>query len=135
MDSPSASTRGLARRLLAIEAAGNSAADATVHEAVRVIAKLRVSLTRFAGDDGFTSLLRRALSLARADVPGLHTVTLKPDGSLERLEALAAEAGHDGAEAAGAIIAHLLGLLVTFIGEPLTLRLVRDAWPHACLDD
>lgn len=135
MDSPSASTRGLARRLLAVEAAGNGAADATVHEAVRVVAKLRVSLTRFAGNDGFTSLLRRALSLARADVPGLHTVTLKPDGSLEGLEALAAEAGHDGAEAAGAIIAHLLGLLVTFIGEPLTLRLVRDAWPDASLDD
>lgn len=135
MDSPSASTRGLARRLLAVEAAGNGAADATVHEAVRVVAKLRVSLTRFAGDDGFTSLLRRALSLARADVPGLHTVTLKPDGSLEGLEALAAEAAHDGAEAAGAIIAHLLGLLVTFIGEPLTLRLVGDAWPDASLDD
>ena len=135
MDSPSASTRGLARRLLAVEAAGNGAADATVHEAVRVVAKLRVSLTRFAGNDGFTSLLRRALSLARADVPGLHTVTLKPDGSLEGLEALAAEAGHDGAEAAGAIIAHLLGLLVTFIGEPLTLRLVGDAWPDAFLDD
>ena len=135
MDSPSASTRGLARRLLAVEAAGNGAADATVHEAVRVVAKLRVSLTRFAGNDGFTSLLRRALSLARADVPGLHTVTLKPDGSLEGLEALAAEAAHDGAEAAGAIIAHLLGLLVTFIGEPLTLRLVRDAWPDASLDD
>ena len=29
------------------------------------------------------------------------------------------------------IVAQLLGLLVTFIGEPLTLRLVRDAWPNA----
>ena len=29
------------------------------------------------------------------------------------------------------VVAHLLGLLVTFIGEPLTLRLVRDAWPDA----
>jgi hypothetical protein len=28
-------------------------------------------------------------------------------------------------------VAQLLGLLVTFIGEPLTLRLVRDAWPDA----
>ena len=28
-------------------------------------------------------------------------------------------------------MAQLLGLLVTFIGEPLTLRLVRDAWPNA----
>ena len=40
-----------------------------------------------------------------------------------------------GAEAAVAITAHLLGLLVTFIGEPLTLRLVREAWPDASLDE
>ncbi len=30
-------------------------------------------------------------------------------------------------------MAHLVGLLVTFIGEPLTLTLVRDAWPGATL--
>ena len=40
-----------------------------------------------------------------------------------------------GADAAVAIIAHLLGLLVTFIGEPLTLRLVGEAWPDALLDE
>ena len=40
-----------------------------------------------------------------------------------------------GGEAAVAITAHLLGLLVTFIGEPLTLRLVREAWPDASLDE
>ncbi len=40
-----------------------------------------------------------------------------------------------GVEAAVAITAHLLGLLVTFIGEPLTLRLVREAWPDASLDE
>jgi len=34
-----------------------------------------------------------------------------------------------GVEAAIAITAHLLGLLVTFIGESLALRLMGDAWP------
>jgi hypothetical protein len=29
------------------------------------------------------------------------------------------------------VVAQLLGLLVTFIGEPLTLGLVGDAWPDA----
>ena len=94
-----------------------------------------ISLTRFAGADGFASLLRRALALARAEVPSLQTVTVKPDGSLEGLEALAADATNAGPEAAVAITAHLLGLLVTFIGEPLTLRLVREAWPDASLDE
>ena len=132
---PSASMRDLARRLLAVEAASQSAADPHGHEAVRVCEKLRVSLTRFAGADGFAALLRRALALARAEVPALHSVKVKPDGSLEGLEELAAMRATAGAEAAVAITAHLLGLLVTFIGEPLTLRLVREAWPDASLDE
>src|SRR5688572_4896116 len=135
MDTPSPSIRDLARRLLAVEAAGESAADAHVHEAaVRVCEKLRISLTRLAGRDGFTALLRRALALARADIPALQTVTLTPDGCLEGLEMLAVDATNGGSDAAVAIIAHLLGLLVTFIGEPLTLRLVREAWPDASLE-
>jgi len=28
------------------------------------------------------------------------------------------------------VVGHLLALLVTFIGEPLTLRIVDDAWPE-----
>lgn len=134
MDTPSPSIRDLARRLLAVEAAGESDADAHVHEAVRVCEKLRISLTRLAGSDGFTALLRRALALAREEVPVLQTLTLKPDGCLEGLEVLAVGATDGGPDAAAAITAHLLGLLVTFIGEPLTLRLVREAWPDASLE-
>ena len=37
MDTPSPSIRDLARRLLAVEAASQSAADPRVHEAVRVL--------------------------------------------------------------------------------------------------
>jgi hypothetical protein len=134
MDISSASMRDLARRLVAVEAASQSATGAHVHEAVRVCDKLRISLTRFAGSDGFTSLLRRALALARADVPSLQTVKLKPDCSLEGLGVLAVDATNGGPEAAVAITAHLLGLLETLIGGPLTLRLVREAWPDASLD-
>ncbi len=35
----------------------------------------------------------------------------------------------------GLNMVHLLGLLVTFIGEPLTLALVREAWPDISLDE
>ncbi len=127
--------RGLARRLVALEVASQSATGAHVHEAVRVCDKLRISLTRFAGSDGVTSLLRRALALARADVPSLQSVKLKPDCSLEGLGVLAVDATNAGPEAAVAIIAHLLGLLETFIGKPLTLRLVHEAWPDASLNE
>ncbi|MEO6437313.1 MAG: hypothetical protein ABIP55_16340 [Tepidisphaeraceae bacterium] len=127
--------RTLARRLLALEAANRTAADAREHEAVRVCEKLRISLTRFAGADGFAALLRRTLALARAEVPSLSRITVKPDYSMDGLEALAADETDGGVEAAAAITAHLLELLETFIGEPLTLRLVREAWPDASLDE
>ena len=130
---PSAPMLDLARRLLAAEAASQSAAGAHVHEGVRVCEKLQISVTQFAGSDGFASLLRRALALARAENPSLHTVKVKPDGSLDNCEALAV-AGVNGDEGIVAIIAHLLGLLETFVGEPFTLRLVRQAWPGASLD-
>jgi hypothetical protein len=129
MDSPSPSIRDLARRLLAAEAACESAADSSTHEAVRVCEKLRVCLVRLAGADGFTALLRRALALARAELPPLHGIAEKADGSLEGLEKLAAEAPAAGVDAAIAITANLLALLVTLIGEKLTIRLLREAWP------
>ena len=125
--------RELAQGLLALEAGLRTASDAHAHEAVRVFEKLRISLARFAGPDGFASLLRRALVLARAEVPALQSVEAKADGSVEGFERVAAEMGDGGADAAVAIIAHLLGLLVTFVGESLTLRLVRDAWPDVPL--
>ena len=127
--------RRLAKQLLVLEAASTSTTDAPAHDAVRVCEKLRVSLTRFAGADGFASLLRRTLALARAEIPSLNRVSVNSDGSVEGLEALAADDTDAGVEAGLAITAHLLELLVTFIGEPLTLRLVREAWPEASLDE
>jgi hypothetical protein len=118
---------------LDLEAAAQGRTGAHVHEAVRVCEKLRFTLTRFAGSDGFASLLQRAVALARAEVPSLRSVNIKSDGTIQGLEDLAADAGND--DPGVAIIAHLLGLLVTFIGESLTLRLIRDAWPDASLDE
>ena len=127
--------RELAQRLLMVEAASQSASHSQSHEVARVCDKLRISLTRFAGADGFIALMRRALALARAEVPSLHVIQVKADGCVEGFETLGPEASQDGVNAAAAITAHLLGLLVTFVGEPITLKLVRDAWPEALLDE
>ena len=132
MDKPSSSIRALARRLLALEAASQGVGDARVHEGVRVCEKLKTSLTRLAGADSFTSLLRRALVLARTEVPSLHDITVKADCSMDGLGKLARK---DSTEATAALTAHLLWLLVTFIGEPLTMKLVREAWPDASVDE
>lgn len=127
MDPPSASMRDLALRLLA---ANQVASGSQVDEAMVLIEKLRTMLTKFAGPEGFKSLLRRALTLAKAEVPSLQNVKIGADGRLEGFEEIVADkaAGGAGDQAAVAITAHLLGLLITFIGEPLTLRLERMAW-------
>ncbi|MGH7871720.1 MAG: hypothetical protein ACREQO_05820 [Candidatus Binatia bacterium] len=124
----------MAERLLALEAASPTATDANMHEAARVCETLRISLIRFAGADGFTSLLRRALAVARSDVPALQSVKVTTEGRLEGLEDVFANAGKVNTEAALALIAHLLGLLATFIGESLTVRLVREGWPDILVD-
>ena len=128
--------RNLAKRLLSLEAAANpGGTTANVHAAAaaRVCEKLRTSVSRFAGSDSYAALLRRGLALALEEDPALNGVTINPDCSFEGLDRLAAGAG--GAHPAVAVIAHLLGLLETFIGGSLTLRLVRDAWPDASLDE
>ncbi len=144
MDKLSPWVRNLARRLLA---ASQTASGPHVHEAVVVISKLRITLTKFAGSEGFASLLRRALVLASAEAPSLQSVKIGAEGHLEGFEQLVADTGtaaddarrndarHAGGEAAVAITAQLLGLLDTFIGKSLTLRLVREACPDTLLDD
>jgi len=126
------SMRHLAQKLLALEAANPSSESAGEHEAARVCDKLRILLTRLAGADGFSTLLRRAMVLARKDDPSLESVAIRPDGSLEGFEKLSE---NDGNEAALTFIAHLLGLLSTFIGEPLTRRVVREAWDDQLPDE
>ena len=129
---PSAPMRDLAQRLLEVTRSGartsGSGEDPRAHGALDCCERLRVALSRFAGADGFASLLRRALTLARTDVPALKRVQIGANGRIEGLDAAVPEG--EEAEAAVALTAHLLDLLVSFIGEPLTLRLVRDGWPE-----
>lgn len=108
--------------------------DGLPQAVVRVGEKVRVSLIRLVGEDGFTALIRRALALARTDAADLQTVKIEADGRLEGIEELAAE-GESGIETATTLIAHVLGLLVVFIGVHLTRRLVREIWPEASLEE
>ncbi|MDQ3257476.1 MAG: hypothetical protein M3R15_26930 [Acidobacteriota bacterium] len=136
MSTASPENQELARRLLAFEAAHDNSSTAGVDVAARVIEELRLRLIRLAGVDGFRSLLSRALTLAKAEVPSLKMVQVGADGSVEGFDGIeqSREAGAAEGAAGAVLVAHLLELLVTFIGTPLTLRLVRDAWPDASMD-
>jgi hypothetical protein len=131
LETPPPSPRTLARQLLALEAHGTVDVDGRGQAAVRVCDKLGHSLTRFAGPAGFASLLRRALALASADIESLKSIKVDDGGCLTGFAAVALDPAGGGPEAAVAVIARLLELLVNFIGEPLTLQLVRESWPSA----
>ena len=128
-------SRHLAQRLLTYEAVAGEHSKPAESAAFRVCAKLRRPLITLAGVAGFRSLLSRALTLARAEAPSLSAVQVAADGSIKGLEELASQPDKEQARDGGAIlIAQLIGLLLTFIGEGITLRLVQDVWPEATFD-
>lgn len=124
MSTPSSSMRDWARRLLDAEAAAPAGAELRQLPAVSISERMRAYLTRLIGPDGFLALQRRALALARAEVPSLQSASLTANGGLEGIEELG-----DGGEAATAITAHMLELLIALIGKSLTFRLMLDAFP------
>ena len=91
---------------------------------------MRVPLTTLIGAAGFSSLLARALSQARRQAPSLEGLQVQLDGSLVGFDT----AQRDMSDGGAILVAELLGLLVTFIGQPLTLNLVREAWPDATVE-
>jgi hypothetical protein len=79
--------------------------------------------------------------LARAEAPSLGAVEIAADGSLQGLYELGPQINKDkdrdqaNANEGGAIlISQLLGLLLTFIGEAVTLRMLQDVWPEEAFD-
>ena len=69
------------------------------------------------------------------EVPCLGAVRVKADGTLEMVEEHYAQRDPDKLfEGRVVLLAQLLGLLMAFIGENSTLRVVREVWPKVPLD-
>jgi hypothetical protein len=118
-------TRDLAQRLLAYENAAGKTSEPTEFAAFRVCERLRQPVIALAGVTGFRSLLSRALTLAREEVPSLSAVQVAADGALKGLDEFRPQVDADQAREAGIIlITQLLGLLVRVVGEAMTLQLV-----------
>ena len=129
-------TRDIAGRLIAFEARGIKASGSRTPAACRVGEKLRPQLAALMGNVGFSALQSRALALANGQFPWLRAVHVKADGGFQGLDAVDAQIDPgEFFEGCVVLFAHLLGLLVTFIGEELTLRLMREVWPELPRDD
>lgn len=122
--------REFAGKLLAYVAASGAAAEPNDFPGFRVCAALRGPLAKFMGAAGVGALLSRALALASVEIPWLRQLRVHDDGTLEGVAEIEAKLG-PGAIAEGeiALVGHLLGLLVIFIGPSLTLGLLHDIWP------
>ena len=135
--------RDLAQRLLDYEAFAGNASEPGESATLRVYEKLRQGLGEFAGVAGFQSLASRALALARTEAPSLSVVRVSADGAIQGLGEIEHQfdidktrAGEFPAGEGGIIlIARLLGLLLIFLGEALTLSLLQITWPGAALDE
>jgi len=126
---PPHKTRELARKLVASEADA-ATASASLHTepaTVRVYERLRRQLGAPVGIDGFQALASRALALAKSESPRLSAVEVTANGGLRGLTEVERQTDADEDGQAGTIlIAQLLGLFLTFLGETTTLRLIED---------
>jgi hypothetical protein len=119
----------LGRKLLALEAAGET--GTAKDRAFRVCEKLRQPLTALTGIAGFRALLSRALALASREVPWLKAIRVNAQGSPEGFDEICTTLSTEEiAQGEALLIARLTWLLITFIGQALTLRLIQDVWPQ-----
>jgi hypothetical protein len=118
--------REWARRLIASEVDADPPSAQTELATVRVYEKLRLQLCAPVGVDGFQALASRALSLAKSQSPRLSAVQISANGGLRGLgevefQMTPAEDGEVGI----ILIAQLLGLFLTLLGEAATVRLIE----------
>ena len=124
---PPQKTRDLARSLVACEADASTTSLHTEPATVRVYERLRQQLGSPVGAGGFHALASRALALAKSESPRLDAVQVTANGGLRGLDGVESQTGADEDGEAGIIlIAQLLGLFLTFLGEATTLRLIED---------
>ncbi len=134
----------LARRLLIHEAGEGQDQETSMGAAERILDKLRLHLSKRIGQEGFRTLLARALTLTTVRFPHLGAIRVGTDGSLIGLPEVAGSGSQetpnnviqeDFVEGAIALVSQLLGLLATFIGEDITLRILTAVWPETTQDD
>ena len=132
-----AAVRQLALKVIAQRAGPTAGAEALAAAAQHAYDDLAQVSATLIGDVGVEALTGRAVHLAQREYPWLVQTreTEQAEGPfaavktcLERQDPAVAN------ECVGAVLAIFMGLLVTFIGEPLTAGILRKAWPGAFSD-
>lgn len=128
MNTSPTAVEDFARRLIALEAARVGLQNTEPSAARRVCDRLLIPLAKLAGEAGASALLSRAVALAEDEKA--RNELLSDDDPAKQIQSLALRE-NDGA----LNVIHVMKLLVTFIGEPLTRQLVCGIWPEAVRDE
>ena len=129
-----AALRQLAAGVLTRRAGPDADAAAVAAAARRASDELARVLAPVMGRLGIDALAGRAVNLMQREYPWL-AATHHPEQAEGLFSyfsiSLAQQDPAVGAEAAAAVLATFTGLVVRLIGEPLAMRLLRQAWPDA----
>jgi hypothetical protein len=118
------------RRLVAREAGRCVDAPGIAIAARRLCEHFAQQLTPIIGDAGVSAICLRSLHLAQRQLPSLTLVAARGDGPFVRVQESLQRLEPDVAlDAAIAVLTAASSLLDSFIGEGLTTRLLRGAWP------
>jgi len=127
------SHHALARWLLTTEVVGAEGPLAAPAAAERVFEKLSKRLAQLITLVGSDALLARAVHLSRAEFPfldGAQTTPSADELTLRLRESAEGVESSQAAEAFEAVLAILIALLISFVGEDLSLRVLREVWPE-----
>jgi hypothetical protein len=130
-----AALRQLALKVLAQHAGSAADAEAVAAAARRAYDDLARVSAPLIGQVGVDALAGRALHLAQREYPWLVPTREPEQGPFAQVTlCLEQQDPAVAIECVGAVLATFIGLLITFIGEPLTAGLLRQAWPAAFSD-
>jgi hypothetical protein len=127
----------LALRLLEHETTNSGNSDEPVKAIEFCCQRLHDRLDRLIGAGGFRALLNRALYLAKKKYAWLEGVGIEDYpgcGFKDLREAVKGKKPATVNEANALILANVIWLLVTFIGEDITIGLIQEAWPDVTTD-
>jgi hypothetical protein len=127
--------RDLARRALKQASVDDQSVERLIVATEDLLNRLSRRLGRIIGSDGYASLVSRALRVTARQFTFLADVTSEADATGFTLRRLSTSLlGREPAEARLGLVtllATLIRLLVTLIGDDLAMRLIGQAWPES----
>jgi len=118
-----------AKRLLASEGGPGGSAEACAAAAGQVYDKLDAHLSSLLGRTGVQALFARSARLVETEFPCLAEVAAGIEVSAKLRACLQSLEPAVAIEAAAVLFGTFLELLTTFIGDRLTVQVLRSAWP------